>query len=177
MDFFETVKKRKSIRKFLDKEVSMQKIEQILDAARLAPSALNSQPWDFVVILDKEIKKQIRAIYDHARSVKKLYKQDTSFVQNGTIIAVCSHRDSPKHVISSSLAAQNILLASTALNLGSVIMTAPLSTSADKEEIQELLKVPSAHDIIALVVVGHSDEKPESKLKRDLGEILHINEF
>lgn len=177
VDFWDVLKNRQSIRAFKDKKVPMETIEKILDAARLAPSALNAQPWDFVVVTDQGIKKEIRHIYDEARKLRKLYKQDTKFVENGVVVVVCSHTESPKHVISTSLAVENLVLAATALELGSVIMTTLVSRRVDQEEIKELLKIPEVYDLIAIVVIGYADETPPPKSKRDLGEIIHVNEF
>lgn len=176
-DFFEVVKERKSVRKFEKKEVPMDKINKMLDAARLAPSALNAQPWDFIVVIDHELKKKLRAVYDKARESMSLYKQDTSFVEDGTIIVACAHMGTSRPIISTSLAMENLILAATALDFGSVIITAPVSRSVDREEIMELLKIPEDYKLVAFVVVGYSDENPKPKPKRDLGEIVHINTF
>lgn len=176
-DFFEVVRARQSIRKFEKREVPIDKIEKMLDAARLAPSALNMQPWDFVVVVSPELKKELRAIYDRAREAMNLYKQDTSFVEDGTIIVACAHMGASRPVISTSLAIENLVLAATALDFGSVIMTAPVSRSIDREEVMELLKIPDDYKIVAFVVVGYSDEIPKPKPKKGLGEIVHINTF
>jgi nitroreductase len=60
MELFEAIKTRKSVRKFTDEEVPAEDIEKIIDAARLAPSATNSQMWRYIVILNKDIKNEIR---------------------------------------------------------------------------------------------------------------------
>ncbi|MDZ7821017.1 MAG: nitroreductase family protein [Candidatus Marinimicrobia bacterium] len=59
MKFLELVKKRQSDRKYLDKTVEREKIERCLEAARLAPSATNSQPWEFIVVEDPEMRKKV----------------------------------------------------------------------------------------------------------------------
>ncbi|MDZ7797771.1 MAG: nitroreductase family protein [Candidatus Marinimicrobia bacterium] len=59
MKFLELVKKRQSDRKYLDKPVEHEKIERCLEAARLAPSATNSQPWEFIVIEDPEMREKV----------------------------------------------------------------------------------------------------------------------
>ena len=53
MNFFDLVNKRESVRGYLDKEVEKEKIIKIIEAARVAPSACNAQPWKFVVVNDK----------------------------------------------------------------------------------------------------------------------------
>ena len=59
MKFLDLVKKRQSVRKYLDKPVEREKIERCLEAARLAPSASNSQPWSFIVIDDPKLKEAV----------------------------------------------------------------------------------------------------------------------
>ena len=55
MNFFDLVNKRESVRGYLDKEVEKEKIIKIIEAARVAPSACNAQPWKFVVVNDKNL--------------------------------------------------------------------------------------------------------------------------
>ena len=62
MDFFETVKKRRSVCKFSDRPVANKDIMVMLEAAVLAPSATNEQPWYFIVIRDKNVKEAMRAV-------------------------------------------------------------------------------------------------------------------
>jgi len=59
MDFLNLVKKRQSTRRFLDKPVERDKIERCIEAARLAPSATNTQPWKFIVVDNPELKEKV----------------------------------------------------------------------------------------------------------------------
>ncbi|WP_406606578.1 nitroreductase family protein, partial [Candidatus Infernicultor aquiphilus] len=59
MNFLDLVKKRQSVRKYLNKMVEKEKIERCLEAARLAPSASNSQPWEFIVVDDPKLKEAV----------------------------------------------------------------------------------------------------------------------
>ena len=59
MDVYDAIRKRKSIRRYKDKEVEQEKLMRILEAARLAPSAANKQEWRFVVVRDKEKRKKL----------------------------------------------------------------------------------------------------------------------
>ncbi|MBW8015096.1 MAG: hypothetical protein FVQ82_02845 [Planctomycetes bacterium] len=72
MNFLELVTKRQSVRRYLDKPVEPEKIERCLEAARLAPSACNSQPWKFVVIDDEELKNKVAsATYSNLVSINR----------------------------------------------------------------------------------------------------------
>ena len=65
MNFFELINKRESVRGYLDKPVEKEKIEKIIECARLSPSACNAQPWKFVVVNDKDILEKVaKKLYD-----------------------------------------------------------------------------------------------------------------
>jgi len=176
-DFFLVVKERRSIRKYKDKEVSKELIEKIIDAARWAPSGLNLQPWEFVVVTDKSKKKKIRQIYADARKGLKLYEQDTVFVENAVNIFVLSDKTKLAAMPSTWLAIENILLAAAALGLGSIVMTAPVALEKHKSELRKLLNIPENFDIVAHVLVGYKDEEPEPKPRRDIKSIVHYERF
>ena len=59
MNFFELINKRESVRGYLDKPVEKEKIEKIIECARLSPSACNAQPWKFVVVNDKDVVEKV----------------------------------------------------------------------------------------------------------------------
>jgi nitroreductase len=61
LDFFEVIRNRRSIRKYQDKNVEKEKLQRILEAARLAPSAMNRQPYQFFVVINKEILSKINS--------------------------------------------------------------------------------------------------------------------
>jgi len=74
MKFLDLVKTRQSVRKYLDKPVEKEKIERCLEAARLAPSANNSQPWSFIIIDDLKLKEEIAGkTFDRVISFIELY--------------------------------------------------------------------------------------------------------
>lgn len=177
MEFFSVIEKRKSCRKFKDKDIPEDVLMKILDAGNKAPSAMNQQPWEFIIVKDKELKSKIREIYNDARDKKGFYQQDTSFVETGTQIFVISDKTKHRHIISASLAVENILLAATDLGLGGIVMTALISFEEHIKAIKDLLKIPEQFDIIALVVIGYKDEEPVKKDKRELKDMIHYDKF
>lgn len=177
MNFFKVLENRRSIRKFKDKEVPLKIIKKIIDSARYAPSGLNKQPWEFVVIRNKEKRGEIREIYENARKELKLYKQDCNFVEKATQIIVCNNIKSSKNLISTSLAIENMLLAATALGLGSIVVTASVSRQKDISKIRALCKILGHLEPIALVLIGYADEKPKMKERKPLKETMHIDEI
>jgi len=65
MDLYEATKSRYSVRSYLNKPVEQEKLDRILDAARLAPSGSNRQPWKFVVVRDAETRKKLVPTYPY----------------------------------------------------------------------------------------------------------------
>lgn len=163
-------KERRSIRKFKDKNIPGKAINKLIDAARWAPSGLNLQPWKFLIVEDKKTKQKVRKIYDSARKKLNLYEQDTSFVENATLIFALSEK-APYATQSIFMAIENILLAATSLNLGSIVMTA---ICKEENKLKKLLKIPNKYKIEALIPVGYSDENPKPKPRKSIKQITTI---
>jgi nitroreductase len=145
-DFIELTYRRRSIRKFTEKAVSIEVLEELLKAAMAAPSAMNAQPWEFVVVTDPEILQK-------CRNALMFSKQNYT-----AVICVCGSPRVQKSkagdrfwVQDCSAASENILLAATALGLGSVwIGVFPIQTSI--MQVQAILNLPD--DIIPLNLIG-----------------------
>lgn len=178
MDFEEVIKKRRSIRKYQDKEVPNELVEKIIGAGRTAPSGMNQQPWHFIVVKDKKVKKKFRELYDKAREERGAYKQDTSFVEKATIIFVLDKKEENcAPVLSTALAVENMLLEATNLGLGSLIMTAPLWRKKNIDEYRKALNVPENYEFHCVVLIGYADEEPKPKEKKSLKEIMGYERF
>lgn len=155
MNVFEAICKRKSIRAYESTLIPDEKINKILEAARLAPSAGNIQPWHFIVVKNKEKREKL--------------SQGTfaKFLANAPIVIVgCGNmKSSPKwHVVDVSIAMEHMVLEATELGLGTCWVG-----SFNEEEVKELLKIPEEYKVIALLAIGYPHEKIDI-----LREILHI---
>ncbi len=145
---------RRSIRKFLDKPVSDEKIKTILQAAMSSPSAGNMQPWEFIVIKKREILDKVPDIHPYAKMtleapVSIVVCCDTSKkVREGFWIQDCS------------AASQNILLAANALDLGSVWCGIYPNEELTKA-FQVLLEMPSDVYPVNIIPIGYPAEKKE----------------
>lgn len=159
MEVFEAIRKRRSIRKYFDKQVEEEKIMKILEAARWAPSARNTQPWQFIVVKDKERRKELAKI---------AYNQ--KFIEEApVIIVVCGEK--AENLVNIGLAMQNICLEAFELGLGSCIVG-----WFDKEKAREFLKVPDEYDVCYLIPIGYPAEIGVSS-RRELKEIIHREEW
>lgn len=155
MDVFEAVQKRHSVRAYDSTPIPDEKLKKILEAARLAPSAGNVQPWHFIVITDAEKRKKL------ARA------RFASFLsQAPTVIVGCGdQRASPDwHVVDVAIAMQNMVLTATSEGLGTCWIG-----SFEEDQIKEMLRIPEKFRVIALLAVGY----PRKKLDI-MGKILHF---
>ena len=146
MTVFEVIKKRYSCRTYQDKPIEQDKLDQIFEAARQAPSAKNLQDWRFVVVTDKKVKQQVAGCANH---------QD-AFGQAGAIIAACSvcgetmkcgQRIAPIDV---SIALEHIALMATELGLATCWIG-----SFDAEKVRQVLEIPEDVAIIELMALGY----------------------
>ena len=167
MDALDAIFSRRSIRKYTTEPVTEEQITELLRAAMAAPSAGNEQSWQFVVIRDRTLLDAVPEFHPYAAMVK----------QAPAAIVVCGDLSLEKYkgfwVQDCSAAAQNILLAATALGLGAV-WTA-LHPMADRTAgMRKLLGLPDHIVPLALIPVGHPAERPgradrfdASRVRRD----------
>ena len=176
-EFLDFIQTRRTVRKYKQEEISEKILEKIFEAARWAPSWLNQQPWEFILIKDIKKKNAVRKIYDEAREELGLYKQDTSFLEIATLIFVLADTEKKAPVIGASLAMQNMILAAHSLGLGANIMGTPVSTENSRKKMRKLFNVPEKYELIALMAFGYADENPEPKPKRTAKKFVHFNWF
>ncbi len=163
MDAIKCIKTRRSIRKYKPDKIEKEIIKDIIDCARLAPTANNIQPWEFIVVDNKEIKDQLAEITDYGK-----------FIKEAPVCIVVFCKDTKYYLEDGSAATQNILLAANAYGLGTCWVAGDKKPYADK--IRKLLNVPEGYKLISLISMGYPAEKP-SPPKRALNEVLHWNSF
>ncbi|EQB88005.1 nitroreductase [Clostridium punense] len=164
-----SILKRRSIRKYKDIKVSDEFVEDLLRAAMAAPSAGNEQPWEFVVLRDKEVMKRITEIHPYS---KMLLNSDVAIV-------ICG--DEEKEVFKGywvqdcSAATENILLAAQDMGLGAVWLGVyPIADRVEK--IKELLGLPDNVIPLSIVPVGYPDEEKTPADRFDKTRI-HLNRW
>lgn len=147
----DTIKKRRSIRKYTDETVTDEQIRQLLEAAMAAPSGSDIQSWEFVVVKDPAIKRQLAQTHTWSRMVANA----------AVVIVVCGNERASHHWIEDTCAAtENLLLAVTALGLGAVWVG--IHPNADREaHVRRVLDIPEGIRVLCLVPVGHpAESKP-----------------
>ncbi|MDD5108881.1 MAG: nitroreductase family protein [Candidatus Omnitrophica bacterium] len=160
------LKIRRSIREFQVKDIPKRQLEEIVDAARFAPTARNVQPWEFIVVTDKNKIAQFANLGQNARFM----------AQAAACIAVFSI-DTNYFLEDGSAATCSILLAATALGIGSCWIAGDKKPYC--QQINVLLNVPAGMKLISLVALGYPLNKDVFKVaqKRDLKELLHWEKF
>lgn len=163
MDAIECLKTRRSVRKFTADAVDRSVIEDIVDCARLAATAINIQPWIFVVAMDRDRRRRIADITDHGKFI----------ADAPCCIAVFCEK--VKYYLEDGCAAtQNILLAARAHGLGACWVAGDKKPYC--EDIRRLLEVPDNFTLVSLCAVGHPESVPEPP-KKSLSQVLHWEKF
>lgn len=180
MDFFTLINKRESVRGYLDKQVEREKIIKIIEAARVAPSACNAQPWKFIVVNDKEITREVaKNLYEPMIGLNKFALTAPVF-----IVVVGEKRNLTSKMgelikkkdytsIDIGIASEHICLAATELGLGTCMMG-----WFKEKEIKKLLNINKNKEIHLVISLGYYDDKePRNKVRKPIDEILSFNEY
>lgn len=180
MELCEAIKGRRSIRKYTNRHVENSVIEGLLDMARQAPSSMNGQPWNFIVVREAEIKRRLVELKNkYCPAEKQEFEAD--FLQNASaIIVVCVDKAQSydREIENGILAAANILLAAHGRGLGSVYMSAYRKNEpAVAKSIREILGIPESMEPISILPLGYPDETPEPKNLKSLHTIISYETF
>jgi len=163
----ELIRTRRSIRRYQDRPVPDEMIEQLLEAARWAPSSTNSQPWEFIVVRDPELR---RLIGEH--SVYFFVRQQ-HVGQAPVVIVLCSRLvRTPFYREDVALASANIMLQAHALGLGTCWIGA-----IDKKAIARLVNLPAGHQVLGLLTVGFPAEDPPPPRRKPLDSLVHYDVY
>jgi len=164
MDAIEAIKTRRSVRRYTAEPIPDEVLEDIIDCARLAPTARNEQPWTFVVITDPEVRERL------AQEAKK-----GRFIADApACVAVFCRSEAAAPLQDASAAVENIMLAARAYGLGSCWVN-----SYHKEHsgtVEALLGCPRERELMALVALGYPEEIP-APAKKTLGEVMFWQGF
>ena len=164
MNVLEAIKIRRSIRKYSPEPIPEEKLQTIFDAARLAPSAANRQPWRFVVVQDSNRKKSLSEAAN-----------DQTFLKDAAVIVVAIGDPdvSAKWCEKDTMTAlEHIVLAATTLGYGSCWIGA-----FDEDAVKRLLKIPTKMKVVALLPIGVPAEKPAARPRKVLSEIFFKEEW
>lgn len=178
--FLDLVKKRRSVRRFLDKPVEREKIISCIEAARLAPSAQNVQPWKFLVIDDPEVKKRFAGdvfsgIYSPSKFAALAPVLILQLAGLDVIANVIGKQIQNIHfyLIDTGIAGEHIVLQATALELGTCWIG-----WFNMKKARKFFNIPKKYKIVNLFALGYFEKRPpKDKKRKSLEEIVSFNRF
>ena len=161
-EILETIRKRRTIRRYADHDVDNEQVETLLEVAMTAPNRLNRQPWHFIVIRDKKLQKKLADLLGlHP------YLETAPVV----IAAAARPKLSPTWQMDLSAAVENMMIAATAMGLGTAWVGEPGSVlwTMAEEMLHDELHVPKelGVQIPALIAVGYPAEERPAHGKHD----------
>lgn len=181
MQFHELINARQSVRKYLPKPVEKEKLEKIIEAVHVAPSACNSQPWRLIIVDEPELKNEVaKATFSKTVSFNK-------FAIEAPVIAVLviekpkliakiggsiKNQEYPQYDI--GIAAEHFCLQAADLGLGTCMLG-----WFNEKKIQTLLNIPKKRKIGLVITLGYAPEgyKQRKKIRKPLDEICGFNSY
>ncbi|MFC2020245.1 nitroreductase family protein [Chloroflexota bacterium] len=167
MEFLELVKKRYSVRAYENKPVEDEKLQQMLEAARLAPTGSNQQLFQLIVIHTAGRKEELRPIYDK-----------DWFVQAPVIICACAttiqgqpYREGRSHR-NVGIVMDHLILAATSLGLGTCWIGA-----FDPAAARKILRIPEEVQPIIFATIGYSSDEPRPKVRKPIDELVRYEHW
>lgn len=169
MDVLEAIRTRRSIRSYLEKAVEQEKLDHVLEAARLAPSGANRQAWKFVIVKDKDLRKKLAGI-----------TRGQSFVAGAPVViaavatdpSVTTGSGEPAHRIDIAIAVDHMTLAAHALGLGTCWIGA-----FDQRGAERLLGVPDSAEVVVLLALGYAAEEGKFRGRKSIEEIVSHDKY
>ena len=178
-DLMHIIKERRSIRKYQDKEINDDLLNQLLEAIRWAPSWANTQCWEVIVVKDPSQKEKLSEILSQTNPSRK------TMTQAPVVLGVCGKLKSSGYykekvttklgdwfMFDLGLATQNLCLAAHHLGLGTVIVGL-----FDHEKAKGILNVGEDYELVALVPLGYPAKDSPAPKRREISEFTHYEKF
>ena len=175
------IETRRSIRKYLDKPVEEEKVAELLESARLAPSGSNTQPWNFIIVKAEENRQKLSKV---SNNQKWMLTAPVFIVAVADIrsrikdeIEISIDENSPQREVKeiirdTSIAIEHMMLEANSLGLG-VCWVAWF----DQEEIRPVLNIPRDKYVVGILTIGYSDEAPQARPRKKLEEIVRYESW
>lgn len=169
MELKEAIIKRQSIRNFEDKPVPEEKLLRVLEAARLAPSASNQQPYKFIVVRDSTKR---RALAEAAGNQKQIAAAPVVIVAVTMMPDYTMYSGVPAYAVDGAIALDHITLAAVDEGLGTCWIGA-----FSQEKVREILKIPESCMVVALLPLGFPKQTGGQKIRKPLSELVCYETF
>jgi nitroreductase len=162
MDVIEAIRQRHTVRKYRKEPVHPQDMEKLLEAARLAPSGMNLQPWELILVEEPERKFLLMEACHHQPFV----------ADAGAVICGVDDPKAKWARVDLALAMEHIVLEATELGLGSCYIG-----SFSEKKVKDLLGIPPDKHVVMLLTVGVPAEKPGPAPKKPLKRLVHREKY
>lgn len=191
MSLYELIIARRTIRQFKPESIPREILEKLVNAARLAPSAANLQPLEFIVVDEEELRKQLFPCLRWAAYIAPEGNPKPGHEPMAYIVTLINTQVKENGFeYDSGAAIENMILTAWELGVGSCWLL-----SVERDNIQKILEIPTSHKIDSVLALGHPDEEPlveemedsvrywkdrDGRLhvpKRKLKDIIHFNRF
>ncbi|MFA5975989.1 MAG: nitroreductase family protein [Elusimicrobiota bacterium] len=160
----QAIAERHSTRSFDGRAIPKEMLEKIVDAGRLATTARNEQPWEFVVVTDPKRRQEVAAITEYGKFI----------AQAAACVAVFC-RQTKYYLEDGCAATENILIAAAALGVQSCWVAGDKKTYTT--DIAKLLQVPDGYNLVSLIALGYEASPVTRPPKRPLPDVLHWEKF
>jgi nitroreductase len=178
-EFMEIVKGRRSIRKYQDKEVPGEILNQVLEAVQWSPSWANSQCWEIIAVKDLAVKEKLK------ETLAPKNPATYAVADAPIVLAVCGKLNSSgfyKDQVTTKfgdwfmfdlgIATQSICLTAHQLGLGTVVVGL-----FDHNKAKEVLGVPQGYELVVLIPLGYPAKESPTPKRREISEFTHHNVF
>ncbi len=171
-DLFKIIQMRRAIRKYKAHKIPREHLSKMLEAARLAPSANNSQPWRFIVVEDEKTKELLA----------KPSTQSFTSKANAVIVVLADNKTGCCPSVWTThdpmIATEHLVLAATALGYGTCWIANYKSRSKSwQDEVRKHMKIPDHMEIVVLLAIGVPDESPQPRPRKPLEEICFAETY
>jgi len=179
--FQKLISLRQSVRRYSEKPVEKEKIQVLVEAVHLAPSACNSQPWKLIIVDDPELKNKVaKATFNNAVSFNRFSLEAPVFavlvIEKAKLITriggSIKNQEYPQYDI--GIAAAHFCLQATELGLGTCMIG-----WFNEKRIQELLNIPKSRKVGLVITLGYAPEnyKLRQKIRKSSEEIVSYNSY
>ena len=178
-DLMSIIKKRRSIRRYQDKSIPEDHLQQILDAIRWSPSWANTQCWEVVVVKEPAMKENLKETLPPTNPALK------AMTEAPVVIALCGELKKSGYykgqevtklgdwfMFDIGLATQSLCLMAHSLGLGTVVVG-----MIDHEKAKKVLGIGEGYEVVALIPIGYPAKESPAPKRREIKEFVHVEKF
>ena len=169
MDVFQAIQLRRSIRVYQDREVEKEKLNKVLEAARLAPSANNRQEWKFIVVKNKDTRERIAEAASSQAFVGQAPVVIVACATETQSIMTCGQL---RYTVDVSIAMSFMILQAQELGLGTCWIGA-----FDESGVKEILDIPDDIRVVAMTPLGYPSQDPAARPRKEVEQIVCFDKY